>query len=105
LSCRRAGRCALATRSVEEEVEAFPDAAPGSAPAGWSPAQPAEFLAPYIDAGKDKDVRIHMEHGTTTLAFKFKEGVIVAVDSRATGGSYIGTSACPGPVPRQGCAS
>lgn len=28
-------------------------------------------------------------HGTTTLAFKFKHGVIVAVDSRATGGSYI----------------
>ena len=29
-------------------------------------------------------------HGTTTLAFKFKHGVIVAVDSRATAGSYIG---------------
>ena len=46
-------------------------------------------MAPYMDAGKDKDVRIHMEHGTTTLAFKFAEGVIVAVDSRATGGAYI----------------
>lgn len=31
-----------------------------------------------------------MNHGTTTLAFKFKHGVIVAVDSRATAGSYIG---------------
>lgn len=28
-------------------------------------------------------------HGTTTLAFIFKEGVIVAVDSRASMGSYI----------------
>jgi len=31
-----------------------------------------------------------MNHGTTTLAFKFKHGVIVAVDSRASAGSYIG---------------
>ena len=32
-----------------------------------------------------------MAHGTTTLAFKFNAGVIVAVDSRATAGAYIGT--------------
>lgn len=30
-------------------------------------------------------------HGTTTLGFIFKEGVIIAVDSRATQGSYIGS--------------
>lgn len=30
-----------------------------------------------------------MAKGTTTLAFKFRHGVIVAVDSRATGGTYI----------------
>lgn len=35
-----------------------------------------------------------MAHGTTTLAFKFQHGVIVAVDSRATAGSYIGESGC-----------
>lgn len=29
-------------------------------------------------------------HGTTTLGFIFKDGVIIAVDSRATQGSYIG---------------
>jgi hypothetical protein len=28
-------------------------------------------------------------HGTTTLGFIFKQGVIIAVDSRATMGSYI----------------
>lgn len=28
-------------------------------------------------------------HGTTTLAFVFKEGMVIAVDSRATSGSYI----------------
>ena len=32
-----------------------------------------------------------MAHGTTTLAFVFKGGVIVAVDSRATMGSFIGS--------------
>lgn len=34
-------------------------------------------------------VKIHFDHGTTTLAFKFDGGVIVAVDSRATAGSWI----------------
>lgn len=33
--------------------------------------------------------RIKMKHGTTTLAFRFNQGIIVAVDSRATAGSYI----------------
>ncbi|XP_077325066.1 proteasome subunit beta type-5 [Lithobates pipiens] len=35
------------------------------------------------------DPGIEFLHGTTTLAFKFQHGVIVAVDSRATAGSYI----------------
>merc|ERR1719171_383706 len=30
-----------------------------------------------------------MLHGTTTLAFKYKNGVVVAVDSRASAGAYI----------------
>lgn len=33
---------------------------------------------------------LKIQHGTTTLGFKFKHGVIIAVDSRATGGNYIG---------------
>lgn len=32
---------------------------------------------------------VKMLHGTTTLAFKFQNGVIVAVDSRASAGAYI----------------
>lgn len=36
--------------------------------------------------------KIKLAHGTTTLAFRFKGGIIVAVDSRATAGSYIGVS-------------
>nr|KAJ3420161.1 Proteasome subunit beta type-8 [Polyrhizophydium stewartii] len=41
---------------------------------------------------KDAEHRIHMAKGTTTLAFKFAKGVVVAVDSRATMGPYIGSS-------------
>ncbi|XP_067651705.1 proteasome subunit beta type-5-like [Haliotis asinina] len=37
----------------------------------------------------DSDIKIHFNHGTTTLAFKFNQGVIVAVDSRATAGPFI----------------
>ena len=35
-----------------------------------------------------------MAHGTTTLAFKFQHGVVVAVDSRASAGTYIGECVC-----------
>ena len=34
-------------------------------------------------------VDIDYDHGTTTLAFKYDKGVIVAVDSRATAGAWI----------------
>merc|ERR1711953_1123442 len=36
--------------------------------------------------GDDKPAQIKFNHGTTCLAFKFKGGVIVATDSRATAG-------------------
>jgi len=45
------------------------------------------FLKKYTNG--DGNIRINFNHGTTTLAFKFQYGVIVAVDSRATAGSYI----------------
>lgn len=50
--------------------------------------QPTEFLKQF--ASGENGVKIEFAHGTTTLAFKFKHGVIVAVDSRATAGSWIG---------------
>lgn len=37
-----------------------------------------------------KEIKINYNHGTTTLAFLYKNGVVIAVDSRATGGQYIG---------------
>ena len=45
-------------------------------------------MRPFVS--EKSDMRIKFAHGTTTLAFKFQHGVIVAVDSRATAGSYIG---------------
>jgi 20S proteasome subunit beta 5 len=38
-------------------------------------------------AGMEQHIR--MVHGTTTLAFKYQGGVVVAVDSRASAGAYI----------------
>ena len=52
--------------------------------------QPTAFLRLHTDDHADPSCRIKIQHGTTTLAFRFKGGVIVAVDSRATAGSYIG---------------
>merc|ERR1712227_394192 len=39
--------------------------------------------------GDDKPAQIKFNHGTTCLAFKFKGGVVVCTDSRATAGGYI----------------
>lgn len=51
---------------------------------------PSRFLAQYTDVDSTRpDVRIKLNHGTTTLAFRYKGGVVVAVDSRASAGSYI----------------
>ncbi|XP_043939251.1 proteasome subunit beta type-8-like [Protopterus annectens] len=47
------------------------------------------FLKPYTTG--DEKVKLEFNHGTTTLAFKFEHGVIVAVDSRASAGKYIST--------------
>jgi len=50
---------------------------------------PQLSLQAFAPDKKTDDVKINFNHGTTTLAFKFKHGVIVAVDSRATAGPYI----------------
>lgn len=48
---------------------------------------PKLFLEQYKK--EDSNCKIHFKRGTTTLAFKYQGGVIISVDSRATGGSYI----------------
>jgi len=51
---------------------------------------PAERLKSLNDA--DAGINIQFNHGTTTLAFKYQGGVVLAVDSRATGGMFIGSN-------------
>ncbi|VFV37880.1 proteasome subunit beta type-8-like [Lynx pardinus] len=55
--------------------------------------QPTEFFQSHGGNG-ERNVQIEMAHGTTTLAFKFQHGVVVAVDSRASAGTYIATLRC-----------
>nr|XP_019967750.1 PREDICTED: proteasome subunit beta type-8-like [Paralichthys olivaceus] len=50
---------------------------------------PSVFLR---SCNRDAGVCIDLDHGTTTLAFKFKHGVIVAVDSRASAGRYLSSN-------------
>lgn len=57
--------------------------------------QPTSFLQLHTDDMSDPQCKIKIRHGTTTLAFRFKGGIIVAVDSRATQGSYVGQSRLP----------
>jgi 20S proteasome alpha/beta subunit len=47
---------------------------------------PQRALMPNLSEVKD---HLKIVHGTTTLAFKYKKGVVVAVDSRASAGAYI----------------
>ncbi|KAJ7313122.1 hypothetical protein JRQ81_004392 [Phrynocephalus forsythii] len=59
----------------------------GGAKAAAAAGLPLALAAP--SAGLSQGADIELLHGTTTLAFKFQHGVIVAVDSRATAGVYI----------------
>ncbi|KAJ1801137.1 Proteasome subunit beta type-5 [Coemansia sp. RSA 2399] len=52
---------------------------------------PASFTQKHTDVKSERDALIKVAHGTTTLAFKFKDGIIVATDSRATMGNIIGS--------------
>ncbi|KAI9024386.1 proteasome component PRE2 [Phycomyces nitens] len=49
---------------------------------------PVDFLRGVTDESSP-EYKIKIQHGTTTLAFQFNGGVVVAVDSRATMGNYI----------------
>lgn len=49
----------------------------------------ASWLRAMTDDHSNPQCPIKIAHGTTTLAFRFKGGIIVATDSRATAGSWI----------------
>jgi 20S proteasome subunit beta 5 len=47
------------------------------------------WLRAMTDDASNPNCPIKIAHGTTTLAFRFKGGIIVATDSRATAGNWI----------------
>jgi len=51
--------------------------------------RPTNFLRAMTDDASNPNCPIKIAHGTTTLAFRFKGGIIVATDSRATAGNWI----------------
>ncbi|XP_043580909.1 proteasome subunit beta type-5 [Bombus pyrosoma] len=55
---------------------------------------PAEKLAQLAEGTDEagKHLKIKFDHGTTTLGFQYRGGIVLAVDSRATGGQFIGSS-------------
>ncbi|XP_076296420.1 proteasome beta5 subunit [Lasioglossum baleicum] len=55
---------------------------------------PAENLARLTEGTDEtgRQIKIKFDHGTTTLGFQYQGGIILAVDSRATGGQFIGSS-------------
>jgi len=52
---------------------------------------PCDNFNKLLADGEKSGIKIDFDHGTTTLGFKFQGGVILAVDSRATGGQFIGS--------------
>jgi len=52
---------------------------------------PVQNFQKLLEDGDKTGIKIDFDHGTTTLGFKFQGGVILAVDSRATGGQFIGS--------------
>ncbi|KAH0553439.1 Proteasome subunit beta type-5, partial [Trichoglossum hirsutum] len=76
--------------SPEEELELIRTPPPLSLRFALPPiAQPSAFLRATTDDHANPDCPIKIAHGTTTLAFRFKGGIIVATDSRATAGNWI----------------
>jgi 20S proteasome subunit beta 5 len=51
--------------------------------------RPAAFLRATTDDYANPNCPIKIAHGTTTLGFRFKGGIIIATDSRATAGNWI----------------
>jgi len=45
----------------------------------------------FLHDESGRKLKIEFNHGTTTLGFRYQGGVLMAVDSRATGGQFIGS--------------
>ncbi|KAK8892212.1 threonine-type endopeptidase activity protein [Tritrichomonas musculus] len=75
------------TKNEEPEIENQPPLQPAEVP------DPCGFVKNHLHFNYTKDTpgsqRIAGFHGTTCLSFIYKGGIVVAVDSRASGGSFI----------------
>ncbi|KAL1991026.1 hypothetical protein VTN49DRAFT_5530 [Thermomyces lanuginosus] len=60
---------------------------------------PSSFLRALTDDHSNASAPIKLVHGTTTLAFRFQHGIIVATDSRATAGSWIASQTVKKVIP------
>ncbi|KAL1984240.1 hypothetical protein VTN96DRAFT_9374 [Rasamsonia emersonii] len=60
---------------------------------------PSAFLRAMTDDHANPNAPIKLAHGTTTLAFRFKDGIIVATDSRATAGNWIASQTVKKVIP------
>ncbi|KAI1330977.1 proteasome component PRE2 [Xylariaceae sp. FL0255] len=93
LVARYSRPAALQNNSFEEEQQDDfqNDTAPGLSLKFAMPpvAQPSAWLRAATDDRSNPNCPIKIAHGTTTLAFRFQGGIIVATDSRATAGNWI----------------
>nr|ACO11122.1 Proteasome subunit beta type-5 precursor [Caligus rogercresseyi] len=85
---RRAGRELLDDES-EECRSIISSLSPVDALAMPPMSDPAGYLNSLGANGEGP--KINLAHGTTTLGFKYEGGTILAVDSRATSGGYVGS--------------
>ena len=78
--------------SAADDQQAAQDLAPPSLSLNFALppiASTASWLRAMTDDHSNPNCPIKIAHGTTTLAFRFKGGIIVATDSRATAGNWI----------------
>ncbi|KAM0116614.1 Proteasome subunit beta type-5 [Aspergillus fumigatus] len=62
-------------------------------------ANSSAFLRAMTDDHSNPSCPIKLAHGTTTLAFRFQGGIIVATDSRATAGNWIASQTVKKVIP------
>jgi len=78
--------------SLDEDVEEYCGNFAANSSLSLPPfANPGLNLGRVLKDDTGKDIPMNFDHGTTTLGFKYQGGVLLAVDSRATGGMYIGS--------------
>nr|AEE61820.1 unknown [Dendroctonus ponderosae] len=78
--------------SFEDEVSQYCSNFTNNMELGVPPfADPSKNLARFGKDESGRKININFDHGTTTLGFMYQGGVVLAVDSRATGGQFIGS--------------